>query len=308
MNGPEVVDVAPQGKARQSSLSEFSLPDGAQAAIRRWGSIEGYFGVHTLNESDPWWSVDLGRRLPIWNIKVHSRRDRPPEDPARFLTVETSADGEHWTTIHAGMTHFGGRHDGRPLTLELGGRIIARHIRLSLPRQDSLVFDKVEIFVERATLDLHRAWETLGLSPRFLHRRSDPLNYHPQYSLVMGTGGSSERITGLRVRRFGRFGNNLMQLSFAIYLARSLGLNFVQTMDFELFHLPQPVTIDGITLLPPDAEVPPNECFIAGKFFYGEPFGDRLMQGMSAPVRYEIVRQYIRPFLELDSSERDAQP
>ena len=68
-------NIAPQGKARQSSISNGGE---AQNAIdnRTDGSYGSGTQTHTLeNETNPWWEVNLGHEVPIEAVTVWNRTD-----------------------------------------------------------------------------------------------------------------------------------------------------------------------------------------------------------------------------------------
>jgi hypothetical protein len=182
------------------------------------------------------------------------------------------------------------------MMLELGSKVVARYLRLSLAERNFLHLAQVEILVRCEAERIYR----LCLDCGFDYER---LVLHPndgKYVISNGSPPVPNRLVGLKIRRFGKFANNLLQTSNAIYLAKRLGLSYIQVTDFDLFQLNEPVVIDGITLLPPKIPLPNDGFFLEGSFFYGDVFGAK-MSGID-PLRAEIVRSFIRPFLNLSSA------
>ena len=69
------VNVAPRGKARQSTTS-----NGGEASRAIDGKTHGIFGMNSQthsaeNENQPWWEVDLGSELPVDGVAVWNRTE-----------------------------------------------------------------------------------------------------------------------------------------------------------------------------------------------------------------------------------------
>ncbi len=148
-----LVDMARGRPASQSSLSPWSTPDDAAAAVS--GEVPVDFAFHTDLEPDPWWQVDLGSDYPIELIVVHNRR-LSCQDRARALRVLVSRDGADWTTVHTGHVTFGDGYDGLPLMVTVLGEVIGRYVRLTVPGTTYLHLGQVQVFAaggDRGLLD-----------------------------------------------------------------------------------------------------------------------------------------------------------
>jgi len=119
----------------------------------------------------------------------------------------------------------------------------------------------------------------------------------------LGLFYGKDRLVGLRVKPYGRMGNNLLQISNAILLARALGLNHVQMPQTQFLNLPEPVTMHGLTLLPPEQDIKDLGGFITSGFFREtrlEPIGATM------ELRRQVIQRYIVPHLTIQTkpSER----
>lgn len=141
------VNVAFGKPARQSSLSKWSSSSAAMGVLS--GELIADFGFHTSLENHPWWTVDLLWNYPIEAIIVHNRIKKAGER-ARSLKVEVSCDGNNWELVHRGIAYFGA--GAVALRLPLGGRLLARYVRLSLEEKSYFHLSKVEVLVDRTKL------------------------------------------------------------------------------------------------------------------------------------------------------------
>lgn len=141
----DLVDVAPRGTARQSSLSRWSSPDDASQALRRSGRN---FAFHTDVERRPWWEVDLGHSYPISVLFIENRR-APHHTPHHRIRIDVSTDSETWQEVHRGFLAFGSDVHGLPLSVSFDGRILARFIRITLIGKGALHLRHVSVLVSR---------------------------------------------------------------------------------------------------------------------------------------------------------------
>ncbi|MEO8352363.1 MAG: plastocyanin/azurin family copper-binding protein, partial [Chthoniobacteraceae bacterium] len=77
-------NIAPTGKAKQSSVAYSGEPGRAID-----GGTDGAYGSNTQthtkeNESNPWWELDLGQEVPIESIKIWNRSEKNGEYAARL--------------------------------------------------------------------------------------------------------------------------------------------------------------------------------------------------------------------------------
>jgi hypothetical protein len=145
-----MLNLAPSGRARQSSTSRWSTENDAAGALQ---PPRRPYGFHTDLEDGPWWELRFDAPCAPDRIVVHNRRDRLQER-ASGLIVEASLDGTDWTVLHQGLCHFGaGDAPGQPppLVLPLAGQVELRFLRLRLPGRTYLHLGWVEILAEPKT-------------------------------------------------------------------------------------------------------------------------------------------------------------
>jgi len=130
------------------------------------GVKDGGTGFHTLQESRPWWQVDLGEPKKLTYALLYNREDCP--ERAKSVMMLVSQDGESWQPLWQNDgTVFHGAIDGRPMQVDLEGRV-ARFVRLQLPDTGFLHLDEVEVFGEGSgtrNLALHRPAMQSSASP-----------------------------------------------------------------------------------------------------------------------------------------------
>lgn len=298
----ELIDVAGRGIARQSSLSQWSLPSGAQALVE---DHSNGFGCHTELEDRPWWELDLGALLPLRRIIIANHCDRRLRHRAARLMVEVSRDGEEWTMIHAGKTYFGDGIIDPAMQIELDDRILARFIRLSLPERQYLHLRRVIVLVARGLQMLAEFWQA-----KRLPLPSDEVTWTSRggdYRLARVGEGESDDVVGLSVRACGRMGNNFMQISNALFLAERLGLPYVWAPLLEMEEAVSRVCDDATTLIAAESEPPPG-LFLDGDYFDTSPFGGDLMSSCSMAERYRLTRRFIAPLLGFPPAPCEGDP
>ena len=274
-----LVNVAPGGTATQSSLSPWSQVGEADNAIS--GQMPNDFAFHTQDDPLPWWQVDLGDAYPIEAIVIHNRMTGYHER-ARTLMIEIAEQPGQWILVHAGYASFGARGNGHPLALWIGSELQARYVRLSLREPQHLHLSQVEVVVRGELLALQSYCRRHGLS-RFGRFATD---FGRPYGLERAPGAASDAIVGLKLNHSGRFGNLTLQYTHAIELARRTGLAYVQLGWHALFDVTTPFEVDGLTVLPPQAELPQDGVFISGVFF-----------------NTDILAPILGPFLRFDPAE-----
>jgi mono/diheme cytochrome c family protein len=135
---------------------------GVSTALDAAGAVDGVknglYAFHTGHEPNPWWQVDLGKRLPIGRIVVYNRLDyQPGLHNADNLLILTSDDEKSWKPVYDNRgKHFGGVTGGGPLVVDFTqtppeggqGRVEARFVRLQIksPRPIFFHLDEVEIY------------------------------------------------------------------------------------------------------------------------------------------------------------------
>ena len=220
VNTTDTVNVALNQPATQSSVSEWSVLNESGRAVT--GHRSGSYSFHTLVESNPWWKVDLQRPYPIDAIVIWNRDDQYAAR-ASALRIHVSLDGIEWLLVLQGRTFFRGARTARPLVHLLEGKVNARFVRISLEGETALHLDQVEVLVSKNVVVTDEFWQQVGKNPA----GQDALIAAPQeYEVVSGALADKDtRVSALKLRRFGRFGNNFHQLLNAAILAKALGIS-----------------------------------------------------------------------------------
>lgn len=294
------VNVALGKPARQSTLSGWSTKLGAGQAVS--GVMPDYYAIHTENELNPWWMVDLEYVYKIEKIVIHNRLDGFFER-ARTCMVEISKDGESWVTVHSGIAYFLGGKKGTPLQLPLFRRESARFVRVSLRAKDYLHLSQVEVFADGAQKirDKYKL-QTTTFGGKYLLR---PAANHLLYQIEGETDGAGAALVGLRLTPIGRLGNQMIQISNAVAVARRIGARYVAIVNGGLINLTEPVTFEGITFLPTGAPAPEPGACLTGNFFYRHDLYP-LLEDLTRKECYEVVQDIIAPlFMQPMPLEKD---
>ena len=276
--------------ASQSSLSPWSSEMGARGVLL--DEIPLNFGFHTNEDEHPWWELGLDQCFPIAAIVIYNRVDGFQEK-ARTMSVEISTDAEEWTTIHSGLVHFGSGTQYPPLVLPLQGQVSARYLRLALHERSYFHLAKVEVWVEEAIVRAKQIRETYGLC--YPLRGQPDAEEVPAYIAVAASRNDlNGPLIGLYVDRNGLFGNSVFQYANAVELAQSLGLKYIKVAPGGLLAVSEPISIDDITFLPANAELPAGGCFLQGYFFTRKYFVDVLKQN-SVRDYNRTIQKYCTP-------------
>jgi len=115
-----------------------------------WGAVDGVknggTGFHTQGENNPWWQIDLGKTIELNRVELTNREDSATR--ADRIMVLLSTNGKKWQKVyqHTGATFHGGP-DKKPLNVALHSAK-ARYIRLTVPGNNFLHLDEVEVYAE----------------------------------------------------------------------------------------------------------------------------------------------------------------
>jgi len=282
------INIAIGKPATQSSFSKWSKGDDAAGAVT--GAMPENFGFHTAEEMAPWWQLDLLQTYWIDRIVLHNRRDGW-QDRARSLVVDVSEDGATWQLIHAGTVFFTDGEHGA-LTLPLGGKIPARHVRVSLTEKTVLHLAQVEVFITNGD-EIRRA---NGLEWLRLFGETPEPHIHQGYALegMAGPGGDA-RILGFRITPYGRFGNQLKQIINAVWLAERLQVKYIAMPRHGMIR-PSAFSRNGIEFVADPAAARERGLWLAGNFFYPENLG-RLLEEIDGAASYRVVQEFVLPGL-----------
>ena len=146
---PFGTEIARGRTATQSSTYALAPAESAHAAGAVSGKLTGGFQSHTELDELPWWQVDLGEVHHLYEIRIFNRLDHPiARQRLQGLELLLSAEGSEWQLASA-MTGITDPVSPRaPHRWKAPPGIVARRVRLQLPRKDYLHFDQVEIFGE----------------------------------------------------------------------------------------------------------------------------------------------------------------
>lgn len=142
-------NIAVGRRTSQSSISS-NQSRGMDKAEDSRGAVSGFctgsFQFHTNASSTPWWEVDLGKTVPVAEVRIFNRMDSCSERAAQF-TISFSTDGTTWVEVHRRLdtSPFGGIN-GRPFSWIPSKFLPARHVRITLLEATFLHLDQVAVY------------------------------------------------------------------------------------------------------------------------------------------------------------------
>ena len=287
-----LVDVAPMGQASQSSVSKWSRPDDAQGLIT---PHDRDYGNHTDIEESPWWKLDLPNVFPLYRIVICNRSNFRYQERASRIIVEISINGKVWETVHTGISYFGDGLSGPSMKIELGGKVIARHIRLSLPEKNALNLKRVHIFVLKEDEILLNIWKKYGFSfpERAIHPKRGAGG---PYKIVSVGTVTDENLTGLKVVQYGRWGNNIIQVTNAIFLAKYIGVDTIWVENICFGKKSEVIEVDGVKIIFDEKHLP-DGLYLRGDFYFKGVFGGGLFEELDNGERYTLAQKAIFPLM-----------
>jgi F5/8 type C domain len=291
----ELINVARGKKCHQSSTYGSHLADNNPNRVS--GARSGTFSFHTGLDSQPFWCVDLEQVYPIDSILLFNRDDEE-QDRAQTIIVESSIDGNAWSTIHRGIVFFGGIVTGSPLRIPLMSKLAARYIKLSLDYTQYLHLDQVEVYIHISDILFYHVCNKYGFDhDRMVIANLGELKFAP-YKLNFH---KSEDIFGdiqsIYVSAEGRLGNYVNQLMGATFCALRIGVNDIYIPNVGLIRLSQPVEIANIRFLPATLC---NSCAgmaLSGYFFgFNQYLSNEGLKSYGAQQAW-IGEKYLRPLV-----------
>lgn len=139
----DVIDIAQDKKALQSSVSKYSCYMDASRACKKDISIEDY-AFHTGLEENPWWMIDLENEEIFDIIRITNRTNKNYQKRLENLIIELSLDKKHWSSIDSSC--FEWKNGLEVLEINLYGAMSARYVKITLKGNNYLHFKKIEIF------------------------------------------------------------------------------------------------------------------------------------------------------------------
>jgi len=145
-------------------------------------------------------------------------------------------------------------------------------------------------------MDLEQLWDRMTFDASAL--QVSPRPYRVPYALEAGSGDAF----GIRLRKFGRYANNLFSAANAIALARTLRWRYVQLFDMDFLRPFETLEIDGVTLLHPGAPLPQDVRFLSGPYFRRADFGAWIAHLDRRDI-LKIIGESVRPALQIPMAD-----
>ncbi|MBM3998547.1 MAG: hypothetical protein FJ297_03215 [Planctomycetes bacterium] len=168
------------------------------------GIKDGRFGFHVaVNETDPWWQVDLGRDYSIDRIVVFNRTDNGLAPRTRNIGIQVASEtrpGQFVPVYQHDGTVFHGIRENAPLVVRFEGKgIQARIVRLHMSGPCALALDEVEVYAvdnPNMNIALKRPADQKSVST---HSRDKSTNH-----IMSDTPGQDDRFTLRHSREISR--------------------------------------------------------------------------------------------------------
>jgi hypothetical protein len=147
-----------------------------------------------------------------------------------------------------------------------------------------------DLAVLRRFCTLHSADFSLACGSRRVRGRSDSY-----YLEGLCDPLSVPRVRAIRILRFGRFGNNVIQLLQAIHVARKIKANRIYIGEVNIGKLKVPFRHAGLELVP-SVTAEAQELVLTGHFYHRFCFA-KLFSDFDDKLRLAIMANYIRPMM-----------
>ena len=140
---PHLDNLALGRPAYQSSYSAWSSAPDCQRDAQGGndGRLDGDFGFHTAFQDQPFWHVDLDRRVRLTGVWIFNRQDH--WDRLRGFDVLISEDGATWQNAYR-STEEDVAPSPAPIRIALAGQ--ARYLRIQLQEHTALHLREVMVF------------------------------------------------------------------------------------------------------------------------------------------------------------------
>uniref|UniRef100_A0A3Q3FVK8 Fucolectin tachylectin-4 pentraxin-1 domain-containing protein n=1 Tax=Labrus bergylta TaxID=56723 RepID=A0A3Q3FVK8_9LABR len=154
--GNHVPNLALRGKAFQSSTS-FTGPASKAIDGRRDSTYDKGFCTHTLEETNPWWRLDLRETHAVTSVKVTNRGDCCAQrlDGAEIRIGNSAENNGNDNPKCASISHIGA---GKTVTFYCeGGSVMGRFVNVIIPGPKKiLTLCEVEVYADHVWLGLRR--------------------------------------------------------------------------------------------------------------------------------------------------------
>lgn len=218
-------NIAALGIATSSSISQYSYSiDEAQNALT--GFCPDGYAFHTLNEQNPWWSVDMRKIYPLTCIIMHLRiyYEYDPEE----LAIFTSTDSFKWEKIEQPIQKL----DDATLKVDLNYKHI-RFIRISLLKKASFYFRQIEIMYDDRIIPFYHLNLTFNknVSERVLDSLKKQHYEKPEIDIALKTVGSLDSVLELGASQ-GIMSNMIISLCKPVsYVAVEANIDMIKIME-----------------------------------------------------------------------------
>lgn len=252
------------------------------------------YAIHTKLEDNPWWQLDVGYVIHAKLIYIYNRVDVRKER-AKNLVVMVSNDGMGWT-------HLAAKWDESLSVMKVNVNGF-RYLKISLPGTEYLHLSKVKIiFSEEMSLFLSFLLSR-GFNVEHLHEMYAGLQ-ESKTEFLKGLSRKNHIPNVLHINnKFGRSGNNLLQLTNAFTIADHLNIKLVVIPKISLLKSDSlDMLINGVRVMTEDIYFEKNldenaGLVIEGKFFYKKflniyKYFDNVQRNKD-----EIYELYVRPLI-----------
>ena len=141
-----MINIALNRPATQSSTSSWSTSSTREvdARVANNGDTHSARWFHTSREFRPWWQVDLEDFFLVRRVVIHNRLDA--RERLKRFSILRSTDGRNWFEV------FEKTDNSTPseFSVEIGGRCLARFIRIRMNGTECLHFRECQIFGDQA--------------------------------------------------------------------------------------------------------------------------------------------------------------
>jgi len=138
LNINKLKNISKNKKCFQSSLSKWSKQNDPNRLVDTTLNVD--FAMHTDEEENPWWMVDLESEYEIEKIIIHNRK-KQRQNRARTLKVEISLDGQRWRVVQQGFQYWGSRKD-----ILIKKQLKARYVKISLEEKTFLHLSNMGVY------------------------------------------------------------------------------------------------------------------------------------------------------------------
>jgi FkbM family methyltransferase len=319
-----LINVALHKPSTQSSDSGHRCPSKPFDGSATSGVKTGGFGFCTMEETDPWWMLDLQRVYQVQRIIVYNRETAAPERANTMSVCLGLNPTGPWREVYRCSGKFGGVLSDSPLVIKLNEAIPARYVRLHLNDTQFFHLDEVEVYAQPSPdepyfnrlLEGYRlqtpipeerrgadadivnsdAWNWAvfcgrhGLDPPGMRRDWSGRKVRFEFDHAVPFDG---KVTALRAEPVGGIGNVFYDLLNACLIARVLGCAALELPDLETGLEQLPFAVDGLRI-ERAGPARTDGAVLAGPFYWPNGF-EPLLQNYGTEFLLDTIDRFIRP-------------